>query len=187
MGEHQIEIPALRRGVFLDRDGVLNEALVRDGKPYPPGSLEEFRIIPGVQEACKRLAAAGFVLVVATNQPDVGRGTMPQSLVEKIHQMLQREIPELSRIEVCYDPGGAISSPRRKPSPGMLRDAARELGLDLTRSYMIGDRWRDIDCGASAGCKTIWIDYGYSEPLRAQPDKTCRSLDEAAEWILGQS
>jgi D-glycero-D-manno-heptose 1,7-bisphosphate phosphatase len=175
--------------VFLDRDGTLNVQVIRDGKPYPPQRLEDFRLFPDVPEACAKLAAAGFVLVVATNQPDVGRGTQSQSTVEAMHARLQQLVPSISRIEVCYAPGAAHApsaphDPRRKPEPGMLFDAAQALQLDLTRSWMIGDRWRDIDCGKRAGVRTVFIDYGYAEELRSAPDYTVRSFSEAAAVIL---
>jgi D-glycero-D-manno-heptose 1,7-bisphosphate phosphatase len=174
------------RAVFLDRDGVINRPIVRGGKPYPPVSVTEFEILPGVEGACRRLKEAGFHLVVATNQPDVGRGTLPRETVETIHAHLCRVLP-IDRVEVCYDPGGGDPPNEfRKPRPGMLLKAARELDIDLGQSYMVGDRWRDIDCGRAAGCRTIFIDYGYDESLRAQPDYRVANLVEAAEIILGQ-
>ncbi len=177
--------PAGRRAVFLDRDGVLNRALTRDGRPYPPASLAEFEILPGVAEACRRLKAAGYVLVVATNQPDVGRGTMRREVVEELHRHLCQKLP-IDRVEVCYAAGGETPPDEdRKPRPGMLRRAARELGIDLARSYMVGDRWRDIDCGHAAGCRTVLIDYQYAEELRQAPDHRVKDLAEAADWILG--
>jgi D-glycero-D-manno-heptose 1,7-bisphosphate phosphatase len=181
-------IMATGRAVFLDRDGVLNAAVVRNGKPYPPGTVAEFQLLPGAAEGCRQLHAAGYVLVVATNQPDVGRGTLSQAAVEAMHVRLGQLIPEIARIEVCYDPGGTTPpSEFRKPAPGMLRRAAAALDLDLPRSWMIGDRWRDVDCGARAGCHTIFVDWGYNEPLRARPDFTVRSLAEAAGIILAHS
>jgi len=178
---------ALRRAVFLDRDGVINRTLVRDGKPYPPSSLAEFEILPGVAEACVKLKQAGFLLVVATNQPDVGRGTISQKLVESLHEHMRRQAP-LDRVEVCYHPGqGGSECDCRKPKPGMLLRAARELNIDLKRSFMVGDRWRDIDCGHAAGCTTILVDYGYDEPLRQPPDHCVKTLAEAADVILDLS
>lgn len=176
---------ALKSAVFLDRDGTLNAPLVRDGKPYPPATSNEFVLIDGVAEACARLRAAGFVLVVVTNQPDVGRGTQSLESVEAMHTKLLQLIPVISSVKVCYAPGGEVPpSPDRKPAPGMLLRAARELGLDLSRSWMVGDRWRDIDCGHNAGVKTIFIDWGYDEKLRAAPDYTVHSFSEAAGIIL---
>lgn len=175
---------ALIPAVFLDRDGVINRALTRDGKPYPPSSLAEFEILHGVVEACARLKQAGFLLVVVTNQPDVGRGTLKQEVVETIHAHMCRALP-IDRVEVCYHPGkGASECDCRKPRPGMLLRAARELSIDLARSFMVGDRWRDIDCGHAAGVTTILIDYGYAEPLQKSPHHRVRSLDEAANLIL---
>jgi len=174
-----------RPAVFLDRDGTLNRQVVRDGRPYPPDRLEDFVLFPEVPAACAALAAAGFTLVAVTNQPDVGRGTQGREVVEAMHARLRAAVPELARIEVCYAAGGETPpDPRRKPEPGMLRDAAAALGLDLGRSWMIGDRWRDIDCGRRAGVRTVFIDHGYAEALRAAPDFTAGSFAEAAGIVL---
>ena len=178
-----------RPAVFLDRDGTLNVQVVRDGKPYPPQTVDEFRLFPDVPAACAQLADAGYVLVVATNQPDVGRGTQTQAAVEAMHAKLLQLVPAIARIEVCYAPGSAHAphlppDPRRKPEPGMLLDAARALDLDLARSWMIGDRWRDIDCGKRAGMRTVFIDFGYAEELHSPPDCTVKSFAEAADVIL---
>ena len=178
-----------RRAVFLDRDGTLNRQVVRDGKPYPPQTVDEFTLFPGVIEACAQLAAAGYVLVVATNQPDVGRGDQSQAVVEAMHAKLRQLVPAISHIEVCYAPGQGIAHPenyRRKPEPGMLTDASLLLGLDLSRSWMIGDRWRDIDCGQRAGVRTVFIDFGYAEELKAKPDFCVSSFVDAARIILAQ-
>jgi len=178
--------PFQKPAVFLDRDGVINRVLVRDGLPYPPASLAEVEILPGVPEACQILKEAGFCLVVATNQPDVGRGTLKQEVVEAIHAHVRRVLP-IERVEVSYDSGRENPpSEFRKPRPGMLLRAARELDLDLSRSFMVGDRWRDIDCGHAAGCITILVDYGYAEELRLPPHYRVKDLREAADVILDQ-
>jgi D-glycero-D-manno-heptose 1,7-bisphosphate phosphatase len=172
------------RIVFLDRDGVINRALELDGKPYPPRSLTEFEILSEVPAACAKLKAAGFLLVVATNQPDVGRGTLDRSIVERIHAHMMAQLP-IDRVEVCYHPGkGKSDCDCRKPRPGMLLQAARELNALLSECWMVGDRWRDVDCGHAAGCKTIFIDRGYTEELRKQPDFRAKNLLEAADIIL---
>jgi D-glycero-D-manno-heptose 1,7-bisphosphate phosphatase len=179
-----------RPAIFLDRDGTLNVQVVRAGKPYPPATLAEFSLFPGVAEACVQLAAAGFVLVVATNQPDVGRGDQAQSIVESMHARLRQLVPSIEHIEVCYAPGQGVAHPedyRRKPAPGMITDAAKNVGLDLTRSWMVGDRWRDIDCGQRAGVRTVFIDFGYAEDLRADPDFTVKTFPEAATVILRET
>ena len=177
-----------RPAIFLDRDGTLNRQVIRDGKPYPPQALADFELFPDVPAACARLAAAGFTLVVATNQPDVGRGTQSQSVVEAMHARLQQLVPQIAHVEVSYAAGLDKAAPpdrRRKPEPGMLLDAALLLDLDLPHSWMIGDRWRDIDCGKRAGVRTVFIDFGYAEELRERPDFTVQSFAEAAEVILG--
>jgi D-glycero-D-manno-heptose 1,7-bisphosphate phosphatase len=176
---------ALRPAVFLDRDGTLNVQVVRDGKPYAPTRLDDFKIIEGVPEACRALKAAGFSLVVATNQPDVGRGDVAREVIESMHVLLLQQIPEIDRVEVCYDPGRGEKSQRRKPEPGMLLDAAAAIGIDLGLSWMVGDRWRDVECGKRAGVKTVFIDCGYAEELKSPPDHTVKTFHEAASVILG--
>ena len=177
---------SLRRAVFLDRDGVINRALEHEAKPYPPRNLGEFEILPEVPAALARLKAAGFLLIVATNQPDVGRGTLAREVVETIHAQMLAQLP-IDRVEVCFHPGQGLSDcDCRKPKPGMLRRAANELEVDLTRSWMVGDRWRDVDCGHAAGCQTIFIDRGYAEELRQKPDFSARNLAEAVDIIMAR-
>jgi D-glycero-D-manno-heptose 1,7-bisphosphate phosphatase len=183
MGKHEVIV----RAVFLDRDGVINRALERDAKPYPPTNLSEFEILPDVPAACAKLKDAGFLLVVATNQPDVGRGTLSQETVTEIHAHMTAQLP-IDRVEVCFHSGNGESiCDCRKPKPGMLVRAARELGIDLTQSWMVGDRWRDVDCGHAAGCKTIFIDRGYAEELKEKPDFSARNLGDAANIILRET
>jgi len=159
------------------------------GNPTRHKPSRSFSLFPGVPEACAQLAAAGYLLVVATNQPDVGRGDQSQAVVEAMHTRLRELVPAIARIEVCYAPGRGETPPdrRRKPEPGMVFDAAAALGLDLKRSWMVGDRWRDIDCGRRAGLRTVFIDFGYDEELHAAPDYTVKSFVEAAGIILAQS
>ncbi len=174
----------MTRAVFLDRDGVINRALERDAKPFPPRNLNEFEILPEVPTALKKLKAAGFLLVVATNQPDVGRGTLKQETVEQIHAHVVSQLP-IDRVEVCFHSGKIENEcDCRKPKPGMLLRAAKELNIDLKQSWMVGDRWRDVDCGYNAGCKTIFVNRGYAEELKYQPDFIVKNLAEAADIIL---
>ncbi len=170
-----------RRAVFLDRDGVLNRSVIREGKPYPPASPEELEILPGVAQALAELKQTGFLLICVTNQPDVARGTQRRETVEAMNATLRSALP-LDEIVVCYDDG---DSPRRKPNPGMLLEAADRHGIDLPNSFMVGDRWKDIEAGARAGCRTVFIDCGYAETYKAgPPDRTVRSLAEAVPWIV---
>jgi D-glycero-D-manno-heptose 1,7-bisphosphate phosphatase len=172
------------RAVFLDRDGVINRPLIRAGKPYPPATLDEFEILPGVREGCHLLKKLGFLLVVATNQPDVGRGTLAREVVEVIHKWLRQQLP-IDCVMTCFHGGAAHGDPCdcRKPQPGMLFRAAETLKIDLARSFMIGDRWRDVECGFNAGCKTIFIDWRYEEKLKKDPDFRAHDLLSAAKLI----
>lgn len=173
-----------RKAVFLDRDGVVSRAIVHNGMPFAPTEVADFEILPEAPEACRRLKQAGFLLVVATNQPDVGRGTMKQETIEAMHAKMLSVVP-IDRVEVCYHPGhGQSNCNCRKPKPGLLLNAARELNIDLAQSWMVGDRWRDIDCGHAAGCRTIFIARDYSESLRRPPDFRAGNLAEAAEIIV---
>ena len=176
----------LRPAVFLDRDGVINRAVVRDGKPFPPSSLEELEILPQVASSLLDLKAHGFALIVITNQPDVARGAQTREAVEAIHQALMSSLP-IDDIFVCYHDDSDHCA-CRKPNPGLLFEAQRKHNIDLSRSFVVGDRWRDIDAGHNAGCKTILIDYGYKERKPEQPpEATVRSLREAADWIIASS
>jgi D-sedoheptulose 7-phosphate isomerase len=171
------------RAVFLDRDGVINRAFVRDGKPVPPPTLQELEVLPGVPEALRELKQHGYELLVVTNQPDVGRGKQSRQALDAMHKLLSDRLP-IDDILVCTH-SDADKCDCRKPLPGMLLEAARKHNVDLAASFMVGDRWRDIEAGYNAGCKTILIDYGYSErPPDRVPDLRVGSLREAADWII---
>ncbi|HET7489591.1 MAG TPA: HAD family hydrolase [Acidimicrobiales bacterium] len=174
----------MRPGVFLDRDGVVNRAVVRDGRPYPPASAAELEILPGVEEACAQLRRAGLPLVVVSNQPDVVRGTTTREAVEGINRALCARVP-VDDVVVCFhdDADGCTC---RKPAPGLLMEAAERWSIDLTRSVMVGDRWVDVEAGRRAGCSTVWIDNGYVERRPERPDVTAASLAAAVPWILGR-
>jgi D-sedoheptulose 7-phosphate isomerase len=175
--------PGKRRAVFLDRDGVINKAFVRDGKPFPPPSQQELEVLPGVPEALQELKAHGYVLLVVTNQPDVGRGRLSRQMLEEMHQTLLAQLPLDDILVCCHTDQDKCDC--RKPMPGMLLEAARRHNIDIANSFMVGDRWRDIEAGYNAGCKTILIDYGYSEkPPDREPDLRVSSLREAADWII---
>jgi D-glycero-D-manno-heptose 1,7-bisphosphate phosphatase len=171
-----------RRAVFLDRDGVLNRAVVREGRPYPPDTVEALEILPGVPEACAALRAAGFLLIAVTNQPDVARGKQRREVVEAMHARLMQALP-LDEISSCFH-DDADRCGCRKPAPGLMTDAAARWQIDLSRSYAVGDRWRDVEAGRAAGCRTIFIDYDYAEKRPPRPDASVASLAEAARWIL---
>ena len=160
-GKISEQTPLLRRAVFLDRDGVINHSVVIDGKPYPPENVAAMKILPGVPQALKALSKAGFLLIVITNQPDVAKGMTSRETVEEIHNYMAACLP-IDEFRTCFhqDSDGCDC---RKPSPGALLAAAKSHHIDLEKSYMVGDRWRDVEAGQQAGCKTIFIDYRYKE------------------------
>jgi len=168
------------RAVFLDRDGVINRAIVRDGKPYPPERLEDLEVLPGVADALARLKSAGFALVVITNQPDVARRRQRVATVEAMHERLGALLP-IDEFRVCWH-DDEDQCDCRKPKPGLI---TRPPAYDLPRSVVVGDRWRDVEAGRRAGCgATILVDYGYHEGPSMMPDARVHSLAEAADWIL---
>jgi D-glycero-D-manno-heptose 1,7-bisphosphate phosphatase len=171
-----------RPAVLLDRDGVLNKTFIRHGVSHPPAELGEFELLQGVREATQRLAAAGWPLVVVTNQPDVARGDQSREAVEEMNQQLCRELPVLE-VFACYH-DGPHGCGCRKPKPGLLTEAARRWSLDLARSYMVGDRWSDVVAGQAAGCTTFLVETPYSGAERCRPHYRVRDLAQAAEAIL---
>lgn len=176
--------PALNRAVFLDRDGVINRMFVRDGKPFAPTTLEQFVLLPGAVEAIAALKNAGIRVIVVTNQPDVGAGKVAREIVEAMNARVRQEC-RVDDVRVCYHTE-ADRCACRKPRPGLLVDAARDWSLDLRRSYMVGDRWRDIGAGHAAGCRTVLIDYNYAEQKAENPDIVVKSLEEASQRILSE-
>jgi D-glycero-D-manno-heptose 1,7-bisphosphate phosphatase len=172
----------MRQAVFLDRDGVINRAVVREGKPYPPANKTEMEILQGVPEALSSLHEAEYLLIVVTNQPDVARGATPKAVVEEINNHLASCLP-IDEFRTCYhDSGDGCDC--RKPLPGAIIAAAKLHSIDLSKSYMVGDRWRDIEAGQRAGCKTVFVDYGYEEKQPVSFNYRVGSLKEAAEIIL---
>jgi D-glycero-D-manno-heptose 1,7-bisphosphate phosphatase len=172
--------PVIRPAVFLDRDGVINRAVMRNGRPFPPASVDDLEVLEGVVDALSRLKRAGYALVVVTNQPDVARGNQSRETVAAIHARLGAMLP-IDEFRVCFhDDGDQCAC--RKPKPGLLTQSP---AYRLDMSVMIGDRWRDIEAGRRAGVRAaVLVDYGYDEPAGLEPDIRVRSLREAADWIL---
>jgi D-glycero-D-manno-heptose 1,7-bisphosphate phosphatase len=157
---------------------------VRDGRPFPPARVEDLEVLPGVGPALSRLRDAGFLLVVVTNQPDVARGTQRRDVVDAMHAALAATLP-IDAFCVCpHDDGDGCGC--RKPEPGLILEAARARRIDLRRSVMVGDRWRDVEAGRRAGCATVFVDRGYAERRAETPDTVVGSLDEAVDWILSR-
>jgi D-glycero-D-manno-heptose 1,7-bisphosphate phosphatase len=171
-------------GVFLDRDGVLVRAPVVGGKSYAVRRLEDFRLLPGTVRAVGALRQAGYKIIVVTNQPDIGNGRVDAATVAAMHERLRERLAP-DAIELCphrQDENCLC----RKPKPGMIYAAAERLGIDLTRSVLVGDRWSDIVAGKAAGCYTVFIDRGYVEPKSAIPDAVVRTLPAAVDVIMSR-
>jgi D-glycero-D-manno-heptose 1,7-bisphosphate phosphatase len=171
------------KAIFLDSDGVLNTAIINNGKPVAPTSLAELAIPAEVKPCLEQLKALGYLLICVTNKPDIERGLMTQADVDAIFAKIRSELP-LDDVFICYKE----NSECYKPKPGLLLSAAKKYDIDLSQSFMIGDRWRDIGAGQNAGVKTIWIDRGYAEQKPEPPaDFTTDSLTGATRWIKESS
>jgi D-glycero-D-manno-heptose 1,7-bisphosphate phosphatase len=175
----------VKSAVFLDRDGVLNLSIVRDGHPFPPLQLSEVQIHQGVIDGVNLLRDNGFEIVVVTNQPDVARSRSNTEQVKSINQYLGEEIG-ITHFYTCFHDDEDNCS-CRKPKIGLFLQAAMELDLELTSSFMVGDRWRDIEAGQSAGCICYFIDYSYTERKPPLPYFRVASFFEAAQHMTRNS
>jgi len=175
----------MKSAVFLDRDGVLNLPNVISGQPFPPFLLSEVQILPGVVNGVNLLKDNGFEIVVVTNQPDVSRGRSNKEQVESINHYLGEEIG-ITHFYTCFHDDVDYCM-CRKPKIGLFQKAAMDLNLELSSSFMVGDRWRDIEAGQSAGCICYFIDYSYEEPQPPLPFFRVASLFEAAQHIVRSS
>lgn len=173
------------KGVFLDRDGVINRVLLRQGRPFPPASLRELKFLPGVTKCLRELSAADYWLVGVTNQPDVARGTQTREVVEQINSTILKKLP-IKEIFTCYHDDDD-NCDCRKPRPGLILQGAAKYNIDLSQSWMVGDRWKDVAAGKSAGLRTIFIDYNYQEPFLGPPANfDIRNIAELSGIILGK-
>jgi D-glycero-D-manno-heptose 1,7-bisphosphate phosphatase len=172
----------LSRAVFLDRDGVINRCEVRNGKPYSPRHLNNFRLLPGAAAAIGALKSAGLLVIVVTNQPDIGNGLVASEVVEAMHERMRRCLA-IDDILMCphrQDAGCEC----RKPRSGMLLQAAKKWCIDLSQSFMVGDRWSDVVAGQAVGCYTVFVDRGYKESRSVVSSESAKSLRSAARMIL---
>ncbi len=170
----------MKRAVFLDRDGVLNKVAVIDGAPYGPRELAAFHLHEGVPDDVGRLKRAGFLTIVVTNQPDIARGKMAQTELDKMTAIIRSKVLVDDVVICSHDNDDACSC--RKPKPGMLTQAAARHGVDLPSSYFVGDTWRDRDAGIAAGCTPVLIDTCYNQDVTGCT--RVNTLGEAVEWIL---
>jgi D-glycero-D-manno-heptose 1,7-bisphosphate phosphatase len=175
-----------KRAIFLDRDGVIVVPEFRDGRSFAPTTLAAFQLYDSAPKCLQSLKDAGFLLVVVTNQPDVGKGTLSPAVLSEMHRRMRAALP-IDDIQVCaHTREDACLC--RKPGIGMLTTAAAAIGIALDRSYMIGDREGDIVAGRTAGCRTVFIDLEYAaEPKPKNADFVVRSLEEATDRILADA
>ncbi|MCB1194073.1 MAG: HAD family hydrolase [Leptospiraceae bacterium] len=166
----------MEKAVFFDRDGVINKAIVKDGKPYPPSDITQFEWNEKIEEVLDYVKSLGYLAFIFTNQPDVARGAQTKENVESIHKLILSKL-SIDEIYCCYHDSGD-NCECRKPKPGMLYEAQNKYNIDLGKSFVIGDRWRDIEAGKQAGCKTIFIDYHYDESLKSRPDYVIDRIQE---------
>lgn len=176
--------PAAKKGVFLDRDGVLSKVIFRNGKPCSARTLEEFEIFPFAGPCLERLHRAGYVLLIITNQPDIARGKMDLQTLEGMNRILLERLGGDSGVRKVYfcPHDGLDQCLCRKPQPGMILQGAKEWGLDLKKSFVIGDRGSDAEAGQRAGCKTLLLRTPFNTDAR--PDYWAKDLHEACQMIL---
>lgn len=174
-----------RPAIFLDRDGVLNDVVWRDGKPASPRTVDELRIADGAAEAVRALRAAGYLTFVVTNQPDVRRGKMTAEALDAIHAALIQTVP-VNEVRAClHDNDDRCDC--RKPKAGMLLDLAARWDIDLSASWMVGDMDRDVQCGQTAGAHTVLLGRDYNSGSGSSADVVVPDLRQAAAWILHNS
>ena len=170
----------MTRAVFLDRDGVLNDVVTRDGVVSSPRHIDEFRLRDEARDSLPQLAAAGFRLFVVTNQPDVARGMLDPDVLALCNERLQTALP-IEAVHVCpHDDHDACDC--RKPKPGLIHRIAGDVGVTLSDSYVIGDSWKDVAAGRAAGCRTILLRRSYNTGTDA--DHVVASLAEAVRVVL---
>jgi D-glycero-D-manno-heptose 1,7-bisphosphate phosphatase len=173
----------VKPAIFFDRDGVLNEPVVRDGKPHPPAGPEDVIVCDGAPAALRELKCLGFVLICVTNQPDVARGALSGATLDAINARLCEALPLDAIYDCRHDDVDGCAC--RKPKPGLIFAGAAAFDIDVATSYLVGDRWRDIEAGAAAHCRTVFIDRGYTERgSTIPPDITVSTISEAAAWIV---
>lgn len=170
-----------RRALFLDRDGVVNKAYIREGKSYPPQTLQEFVFLEKVPESLVLSKELGFLNIIVTNQPDIGGGRQSLEIVEEMHDRVRKAL-EVDDIFICpHEEGKGCCC--RKPLPGMLEMAAKKWNINLKESFLVGDRWRDIQAAQAVGCCAFFINYQYNEKKPEPPYQGVSSLFEAVQKI----
>lgn len=172
----------LKKAIFFDRDGVINKVVLKDNKPHPPHTLKELELTKGIKELLNFSKKLNFLNIIVTNQPDPNRGRANIESIKEINNYISDELA-IDKIYVCWDEKDGLSN-FRKPKPGMILTAIRDFNIDIKKSYMVGDRWKDINSGYAAGCKTIFLDYKYDESLDVKPDFIINFIEEIKSIIV---
>jgi D-glycero-D-manno-heptose 1,7-bisphosphate phosphatase len=173
----------LNKAVFLDRDGVINKVILKDGIPFAPTNIEDVEILDGVISALDDLRNAQYKIIVVTNQPDVSRRKIDAKKIHEINNYIAK-LTQLTNFYVCtHDDNDFCTC--RKPKPGLIKSAAKDLDINLGESVLVGDRWKDISAGQEAGCKCFFINNNYREVKPKLPYFEVKSLAEAAKIIIG--
>lgn len=166
----------MNKAIFLDRDGVINRVIMHNGIPNPPIRLSDVYLITGIKELIKKWHDDGYIVIVITNQPDVANNIVTKNKVDKINKYLKSEVM-FDDIFVCYHNGNDNCN-CRKPKVGLFIEAKTKYNIDFSKSYMIGDRWKDMEAGEKVGCKTIFIDNNYEEKKPIGPDYTFNKVSD---------
>lgn len=171
----------MKKAIFLDRDGVINKVIIRDGTISSPWKVEEFEFLPDVRQILENFKKLGFLNIIFTNQPDVKRGFLPIAELEKMHEALLKFLP-VDEIKFClHDNSDKCSC--RKPKPGMILEASDKWDIDLEKSYVIGDSKKDIEAGIAAGCKTFLLKREYNKDVNRNYNFAVDNLKEAIKII----
>jgi D-glycero-D-manno-heptose 1,7-bisphosphate phosphatase len=168
--------------LFLDRDGVIIKSYTINGKPFPPRSLDKVLLLDDVVQSVNMVKNFGFEIVVITNQPDIATGKTTIEFLNQVHEIIKDDTG-INKFYICPHTDKDYCN-CRKPKPGLFIQAAKELDLDLSKSFMVGDRWSDITAGQQAGCKNFFIDRGYAEKKPESPYIRVFSLLQAINFIL---
>ncbi len=168
-----------KKAIFFDRDGVLNKSIKKKGKPFAPTSYSKFYIYKNLEKKIDKLRKKKYLLYVVTNQPDFNKKSKIE--LNKMHQKLMKKF-KFNKIFCSHDKNNF--SKNKKPRTGLIRHLLKSKSIDLSKSFVVGDRWRDVDFAYNLKCKSIFIDRKYSEKLNNKPDYICKSTSQAINIIL---
>ena len=175
----------VNKAVFLDRDGVIVVPEFKNGRSYAPKTLKDFRFYKNTLKSITKLKESGFLVIIVTNQPDVGKKIVKKEIVEQMHKIITKKF-NVDDIEVCYHTQ-KDNCKRRKPKPGMILDSQKKWKIDLQKSYLVGDRKGDIDAAKSVGVSSIFIDHNYTENKPIDFIYKTDNLMSAVEFIVNSS